>query len=179
MSTELTLIDAEKLFKSYGCTHFHMHREDPGLHSRYLNLKISREQENAWTKESFYELADQLEEAGTATNRLWWVHSRATTLAEYAKDIDILSRLESVSRMILRVIPVNEAIMCAESLLDSRDISQKCSVIFIAEDRGQHDLAKTLAECAQEFIDRSKDTDEDRAKKAQLRLELTKEMLSG
>jgi len=53
MSVEFTLEDAEKLYKSCGCSGLHMYRDEPVLYQRYVGLNISRDQEFTWMRESF------------------------------------------------------------------------------------------------------------------------------
>ena len=171
--------DAENLFKSYGCTHFHLHREVPDLHEKYVELDISKEQEKKWTRESFYDLIDSLKATTTDPENLWWLHSRATTLAEYLKENEVLEAIDQISFELLKRLPNSDAIMCAESILDSRDISQKCSVIFISESLGMPELAASLVNRAECFIEHYKNTDESRASKALERLEKTKSMLKN
>lgn len=178
MSNEFTLSDAEKTFKSFGCNHFHMYRDEPDLHKRYLKLNVTKEQEREWTKGSFYELIIALESSNTAKENLWWLYSRATTLAGYLSEVEVLQALENASEKLLKYIPASKAINCAASILDSRDISQKCSVIFISESIKQPELADKLIERTKDFIDLYQHTDQAHSNSLLERLKKTKAMLN-
>lgn len=177
VKNEFTFADAEKAFKSYGCTSFHMSRDEPELYERYTNLNVSKEQEKTWTRESFHQLISELANSSGSNEKLWWAYSRATTLAEYLKEAPILDALEKVSVGLLKTLPASEAIMCAECILDNRNTSQRNSVIFISESLDKPDLAKKFIEHAKNFIDLYQDIDKLRSEKARTRLDQTRSML--
>jgi hypothetical protein len=179
MGREFTMADGEKLFKSYGCTHFHMYRDEPNLHEEYVELNISKEQEREWTRDSFYDLIDSLSAPSTAAENLWWVHSRATTLAEYLREKEVIQTLNEASIELQKLLPSGDGIMCAENILDRRDISQKGSVIFISASLGLPELANNLIDRAEGFINHYNKADELRLTKVRERLERTRSILNN
>ena len=177
MNELFTLIDAEKAFKAYGCTHFHMSRDEPELYSKYRNLNISKECEWQWTKESFVELCKQQSNNLSPDKDLWWQNSRATELAEYLHNKEILSTLYESSLKILDRVPPKDAIMCAESILDRREVSAKRGVIFLSLKFGEVNLANQFLELAVNFLKKYDNSDQKRKEGAVQRAKVIKPML--
>ncbi len=170
MNKEITLNEAEIAFKSYGCTHFHMSRDEPDLYAKYKELNITVDQELKWTKESFYELCELITERKDSNNNLWWIHSSATTLAEYIKDHDVLKKLYDVSLFILDYVPPKDTILCAENILDRRDVTLNCGIIFILIELGDKELAKKFLDLSYKFLERFKNKDKKRSEQVYQRI---------
>jgi len=166
MSSELSLEDAGELFKAYGCTHFHMARDEPELYSKYKKLKVTDAQETLWTEESFFEICNQLIDCTDSPGCLWLLHSSATTLAEYLESEYALRKLYQTTIVIIDLVPIEDSIMCAESILDRRDLSTRCGIIFLSLDLGLYDLSIKFIQLADMFIARFGETNPKRSSQA-------------
>jgi hypothetical protein len=154
MKSEFSLVDAEKAYKHYGCSHFFMYREDPELYANYKSLAIPRQQEIQWATESFHRLLGELSDELTPRARLWLLHSSATTLAESIKDRAVLQALYEVSVRILAEVPGDDCIMCAENILARNDVSAKSSVVFLSFALNEAALGSGFLKLAGHFASR-------------------------
>ena len=154
MKNEFALVDAEKAYKHYGCSHFFMYREDPELYENYKSLAIPRKQEIQWETESFHLLLGELRDELTPKTRLWMLHSNATKLAESIKDHAVLQALYEVSVRILAEVPGDDCIMCAENILARNDVSARSSVIFLAFAVNESALGLGFLKLARDFAKR-------------------------
>ena len=177
MRCNLSFSDAQFLFKNFGCSHFHMYREDPELYSNYKDLSISSQQELQWTEESFLELINQLLDDATPKKEQWVIHSRATNLAESIKSKKALQQLLQVSLHMLEHVPERDCIMCAENILERRDISLKGGVIFISIQLLEPALARNFLDLACLFIKKYGSHDLRRSNAAKKRAEVIQSMI--
>lgn len=177
MEIIFSIIDAEKAFKNYGCKHFYMVKEDPNLYSKYRNLNISEEQEIRWACESYSEWVKRLADHTISPDKLWGMHSRATDLAEYINSLATLRSLFDVSLQILEKVPESDCIMCAENILERRDISYKGGVIFQSVKLNEPELAISFLELAGRFISRYDKRNLKRSEQATMRAEIIESMI--
>jgi hypothetical protein len=154
MNSEFSLVDAEKAYKHYGCSHFFMYREDPELYANYKSLWIPRKLEIQWETESFHLLLGEMMDELTPRARLWVLHSSATTLAESIKDHAVLQALYEASVRILAEVPEDDCIMCAENILARNDVSARSSVIFLSFELNEGALGLGFLKLARDFANR-------------------------
>jgi hypothetical protein len=172
MKTRLSLLDAEKWFKHFGCSGFFMNREDSDLYASYKSLKISKAQEIEWTEESFRELINSLDDDSTAPASLWAKQSNATRLAESIRRDTVLWDLHEASRRILDKIPPDDCIMCAENLLGRTNLALRQGVIFLSLALGSPILARRFLALAGDFATRYGGRDIARYEEAMRRAEI-------
>jgi hypothetical protein len=177
MKSEFSLVDAEKAYKYYSCSHFFMCREDPELYANYKSLEIPRRQEIQWETESFHLLLGQLRDEFTPRASLWILHSNAAKLAESIKDCAVLQALYEVSVRILAEVPEADCIMCAESILARNDVSVRSSVIFLSFALNEAALGLGFLKLARDFANRYGRQDSERCEQALKRAETISAML--
>ncbi|MCC2970318.1 hypothetical protein [Massilia sp. IC2-476] len=177
MKRGLSLHEAEKAFRGFGCSHYLMGREDLELLTVYKNLAISSEQETEWTKASFRELAATLDQASTPAADLWWKHASATTHAESIGQIEVLRELYRVSSAILHKVPDGDCIMCAENILARGFVELKRGVVFLACSLGDPALATGFLHLARAFAGKYTGADHQRLEQAMVRAETIHSMI--
>lgn len=177
MKSEFSLVDAEKAYKYYGCSHFFMCREDPELYENYKSLAIPRKQETQWETESFHLLLGELTNELTPRASLWILHSNATKLAESIKNRAVLQALYEVSVRILAEVPEDDCIMCAENILARNDVSVRSSVIFLSFELNEGALGLGFLKLARDFANRYGRQDRARYEQALERAETIGAML--
>ena len=177
MNKEFSLIDAEKVFKDYGCSHFYLSRETPDLYTHYKNLDISADQERRWAEESCDEWIKRLADDTTSRNELWGMHSRATHLAEYIKSLTTFNNLYEASRQILEKVPESDCIMCAENIMGRKDVAHKEGIVFQCILLGEPKLATSFLKLVGKFLNRHNQHDTPRSQQAATRAKIIGAMI--
>lgn len=175
----LSLQEAEKAFRDFGCSPYFMWRENPELHAAYTKLAISREQETEWTTASFRELVATLIDASTPAADLWWKHASATTHAESIGQIEVLRELDRVSRAILDKVPGGDCIMCAENILARGFVHLERGVVFLARSLGDPALAAGFLDLARAFARKYSGADQQRLEQALVRTETIQSIIGA
>jgi hypothetical protein len=179
MSGDFSLLDAQKAYKGFGCSHYFMCREDPDLYARYRALGVSREQEIQWSEEALQEDIEGLMDPATPADRLWSMHSNATRLAENVNSIGALRSLYLTSQAILESVPENDSILCAESILARNDVGCRSGPVFMSSAMGEPALASAFLDLARKFANRYSRRDVERYASAIRRAETIASMIAA
>lgn len=110
-----TLQGAKEFFKSMGCFHFHMSRDDPQRYE-YRDLNILEQIETEWRTERFNAYYNSIMD-GINDTELWNTHSVMYELLESLKTEDTLAKTLEVTQNIRDKIPARDRIIVVEKLM--------------------------------------------------------------
>lgn len=162
-----TVEQAKDYFRLMGCSNFHMGRESSDRYAEYLKLNISKETENEWRKEQFYEHYFNIMK-NSQTESLWIIHSNMYEIYTSLKTDEELVKLLEITKHIQEKVPVDEKVIVAETI-NGRTIRQaRSGLIYKAFDSGNISIAKEFAELSLYFsvFEKGKSRDKDRCQKS-------------
>lgn len=137
---KLNLEDAKKVFLEANCSTFVMARENQTIYERYLESQISKEMENQWRIELFYELL-----ADKVPNATWRKISRLHELAQSIKMIDFYKLIINELRSKITGLNNLDQIVIAEIIIGRLSINERSGLIFESNDLGDKSLAMNFA----------------------------------
>ncbi len=138
-----TLQDAQEYFKSMGCSHFHMSRDDPQRYNRYKELNISERTETEWREKQFDDYYTSIMN-GMGDLELWNIHSRMYELLEFLKNENTLSKMLEVTQNIRDKIPLRDRIIVAETINGRSGGKTRSGLIYLAYDLKSIPTAKAF-----------------------------------
>lgn len=133
-----------------GCSHFHMFREYPTRSAEYDRLRIPKETEKEWTQEQFDEYYAQIMENAPGTC-LWVLHSSMESLLYTLHSQDALMKMLEVTQFMRDLVPVEDWIIVAETILGRTVRSARQGLIYTAYDWKNKPAAKAFVELAFHF----------------------------
>jgi hypothetical protein len=141
---------AEAFFRSMGCSHFHMSREYPERYAEYSALGVSKQQEALWRQAEFDEKLSALMEGAVTPDKLWWLHSYLSGLADTIRKVEVLRRLAEATAYLVPMVPSRTRILVAETLV-GRDGSLETGPIHLACALDEVELAARLSGLVPQF----------------------------
>lgn len=143
---KMTLAEAKKMFKEYGCSLFSFAREDLDRYNLYKELNIDENTQNLWKEETINELLNSLRKSGEVGvfNRLYDIavtfhdHQRLKLLV---KAIDYVKAKEE-----------RDLVTLAETIMGRSHLSVRSGMIFWAHDLGLKSETKSLVSKVKRLI---------------------------
>ncbi len=135
---------AKKYFMEMGCSHFHMHRENPNLYEAYTNFNISKDVETAWTEESLRQMQAKILSTTIIRNGLWRDYARMEDLVVSLKTIESLKVIYETTKKIEKQLLSQGKMLVAETINGRQDLEYRSGLIFLAYDLGMKEVAKDL-----------------------------------
>ena len=145
-----TFQDAKEFFKSMGCSHFHMLRDDPQRFNQYKELNISKQTETEWRTEQFIDYYNSIMN-GTSNSELWKIHSMMYELLEFLRTEDTLAKMLEVTKNIRDKLPVRDRIIAAETIIGRAGGKTRNGLIYLAYDLKNIPTAKEFAKLSLYF----------------------------
>jgi len=172
MTTETitNLTQAGTFFKKYGCSSFHMMREEPERHCEYKNLGISKKLEQKWRAQEFARYKNEIKASNSPDPDNWW---RFNNAADIAMQLPLLMPdLLDLIRENKNKITGKTKIIFAETILGRGQIKYRSGVIFKTCENGQKELMRRFLSISEELISEGRQSgyDPDRHNNAQYKL---------
>ncbi len=150
-------LEAEKFFKSLGCSHFHMSREYPDKYKEYFTDTAL---ENKWINEEIERLFALLNDQKTPNEQLWLYHSHLLELIEYTKDFIYLNEFYNITLFIKDKVSKSDKVLIAETLIGRRN-DRTDGAIRMAIELGLKELcSEYISLCLNLISDNSKRSQE-------------------
>ena len=135
-----TIEDAKQFFWDFDCRHFHMDREAPSSYRQYCSLGVSKEQEQAWSKELFSLRREKLEHTNIDESSFLDQFRALARLAEV--NPTLLPRMYEISEMILTNGSAYDCLVASEVIVEKATDSHRNGLAFVCFDSKQKKLSK-------------------------------------
>lgn len=148
-----SLADAERFYRAFYCSHFHMGRELPDRLDEYIAFRVTRATEDAWMREDCeMRLAEMLQATGVSPT-LWSEHSIVSKFIERLRAPDLLIRFEAVTRHLQKLIPDEDRILVAETIIGRYDPDAPEGPIRLARSLREFGVAASLSALVPAYLD--------------------------
>ncbi len=126
----MDLQNAKEFFKSMGCSHFHMNKEEPELYKQYRSLNITTETEALWRQSEFDQLAEEIEKGVYKDMELWSQHAYLCELALRINKKRSFVKLLDVTNYLSTHLPKDKWVLVSERLNNRGIYDIKKGLIF-------------------------------------------------